>query len=436
MGVPGRVTTTPYHRFPRVTRANGTFDYPEEALKKAPDGKFYAKSDMERTAPLDVTYWRARCRLRDGDGRVRTIESSGKSAGAAERALQRRLAERPAHQATGAITANTRIDALWDAYRDQLVDEEKAARTLDSYDRAASLISVGLGGLRLREATTQRLDNFLGAVEKNNGPSVAKLCRSVLSGMFRLAVRYGAVSTNPAREVRTIRRKKSAPNALTAADVQAIVHAVHHSEEPMPPRPTATRQVSRVTISQYAIESDLRDLVTFLASTGARIGEALAVRWDDDLDLDAGTVTISGHIVTAKGQPITRVEGAKSASGVRTQILPPFTVALLKARRDNLAEITPYVFPSSTGRLRDPNSLRKSWRRLSTAIGYEGIGTHSFRKALATQLDEAGISARVAADILGHSQVSMTQDVYMGRNRVHDVAVSVIEEMLIGVDNS
>ena len=39
--------------------------------------------------------------------------------------------------------------------------------------------------------------------------------------------------------------------------------------------------------------------------------------------------------------------------------------------------------------------------------------THSFRKTVATLIDEEGLSARVGADQLGHSKVSMTQDRYM-----------------------
>jgi hypothetical protein len=40
---------------------------------------------------------------------------------------------------------------------------------------------------------------------------------------------------------------------------------------------------------------------------------------------------------------------------------------------------------------------------------------HAWRKTTATVLDEAGAAARMIADQLGHSRVSMTQDVYLGR---------------------
>lgn len=40
---------------------------------------------------------------------------------------------------------------------------------------------------------------------------------------------------------------------------------------------------------------------------------------------------------------------------------------------------------------------------------------HTLRKTVATLLDDAGLPAQQVADLLGHSRVSMTQDVYLGR---------------------
>jgi integrase len=51
------------------------------------------------------------------------------------------------------------------------------------------------------------------------------------------------------------------------------------------------------------------------------------------------------------------------------------------------------------------------------------IVPHTYRKTVATMLDQQGLSARTIADQLGHARISMTQDVYMGRrvvtNRPH-----------------
>jgi len=55
------------------------------------------------------------------------------------------------------------------------------------------------------------------------------------------------------------------------------------------------------------------------------------------------------------------------------------------------------------------------------------VTTHSFRKTLATLIDEGGLSARVGADHLGHSKVSMTQDVYMARGKVHPQVADLLD---------
>lgn len=430
-GSHGSISRAPIHRR-RIEAADGRTRYQDVAVVRH-DGKFYDPADTDHTTPLDIVGWRASCRVRDHDGRTRKIEAWGPSGAAAERALQKALAERNAPTG-GTITPDTRLSALWTAYRAHLVDDGRAARTLDSYDRAAVHIEAALGGLRIREAGTQRLDAFLGAIEKRHGPSTAKLCRSVLSGMFGLAARYGASSSNPVREVRTVKASKGTKVVLSVDDVRAILDALRSSTAPMPPAPGAKRQTSRLTISEYAAEADIADPITFLAGTGVRIGEALALRWED-VDLDEGTVSIRGHSVSVRGKGVVRVDGAKSATGVRDLKLPRPVVEMLRARKAApKSRLSKWVFPSQTGNLRDADTFRKSWRRLSAAIGYPGAGTHSFRRALATQLDSGNVSARVAADALGHAKVSMTTDVYYARGQSHDIVADVIEVALWGSD--
>jgi integrase len=58
------------------------------------------------------------------------------------------------------------------------------------------------------------------------------------------------------------------------------------------------------------------------------------------------------------------------------------------------------------------------------------ITSHSFRKTVATMLDDAGLSPRVVADQLGHARPSMTQDVYMGRGMVNPRAVVALDAEL------
>lgn len=56
------------------------------------------------------------------------------------------------------------------------------------------------------------------------------------------------------------------------------------------------------------------------------------------------------------------------------------------------------------------------------------VTSHSFRKTVATLIDDASLSARIGADQLGHAKVSMTQDRYMSRGRVHPQIAELLEQ--------
>jgi integrase len=58
------------------------------------------------------------------------------------------------------------------------------------------------------------------------------------------------------------------------------------------------------------------------------------------------------------------------------------------------------------------------------------VTSHSFRKTLATLIDDEGLSARIGADHLGHSRVSETQDTYMGRGRVHQQVAELLDRTI------
>jgi integrase len=56
------------------------------------------------------------------------------------------------------------------------------------------------------------------------------------------------------------------------------------------------------------------------------------------------------------------------------------------------------------------------------------ITSRSVRKTIATLIDDAGLSARIGADHLGHARISMTQDRYMSWGRVHPRVASLLRE--------
>lgn len=350
-----------------------------------------------RVEPAPGGGFRARCRFRDFDGRTRDIERTGKTRGAARAALTAGLVERSA-PAGEDITASTRLQAVAEVWRAEKFPDV-AEQTRRRYRETLELhILPGLGALTVSECTVSRLDRFLKTISDQAGPSAARSCRSVLSGIMGLAVRHGAAATNPVRDVAGITVTPDEPRALTLDEVAAIRRTVAAWQAGTPADAAKPKRGRPPT-------QDLLDIVDLLLATGARIGELLAVRWED-VDLDAGTVTLSGTIIRTDEKParLLRQANPKTKSSERTLLLPRFALTALMRRRFSVtvANVHDVVFPSAAGTLRDPGSVRKQIQKVLTPAGMGWVSPHIFRKTVATVV-AADRDLEAAAEQLGHA---------------------------------
>lgn len=71
-----------------------------------------------------------------------------------------------------------------------------------------------------------------------------------------------------------------------------------------------------------------------------------------------------------------------------------------------------YVFATRTRRPVEPRNVHRSFVRVSETAGLRQIRLHDARHGCATLLTAAGVAPRVVMEILGHSQISLTMDVY------------------------
>jgi hypothetical protein len=97
---------------------------------------------------------------------------------------------------------------------------------VDTYRRQLkNHVLPAMGEVRLGECTTPLVDKVIGAIKADVSPATARSCRSVISGVLGLAVRYGAISSNPIRDVERIEgRPARPPRALTNEErVQLLV---------------------------------------------------------------------------------------------------------------------------------------------------------------------------------------------------------------------
>ncbi|WP_253868005.1 site-specific integrase [Mycobacterium sp. GA-1285] len=186
--------------------------------------------------------------------------------------------------------------------------------------------------------------------------------------------------------------------------------------------------------SKLCEQKDLHDAVILLAATGLRRSELLALRWED-IDLDDRVLTVSGWVVRLKGKGLVRQDTTKGGGG-RSVSLPQFAVDVLHRRKGGRQgpNSVGVIFPSSAGTLRDPDDFGKQWREVRDELGLPDVSSHSFRKTVATLIDDSGLSARIGADQLGHARPSMTQDVYMSRGRVHAEVADVLDRA-VGIND-
>jgi integrase len=351
---------------------------------------------------IDVVPWRsgylARTRYRDEDGVTRKAERTGTSKTAARTNLLRSLKERAGSRDSSGLSADSRFSVtaeLWLACVKAAGDAgELSLNTVELYERQLRNHALpALGALQLREVTNPRVDAALRKMRDEHGASTVKTTRSVVSGVMRLAIRHGAVTINPTREITPIKPSaKRAPRALTERE--------------------RADWIGKLEADPRAVVADLPDLTRWMLGTGVRIGEALALSWDE-LDVDAGSVRIAWKIIRVRGHGLVRVPRVKGADGERVLALPRSVLAML-ARRSAGGADGP-LFPDSRGGWRDPSNTLRAFREARERAGFDWVTSHVFRKTVATILDESGHSARAVADQLGHAKPSMTQDVYMGR---------------------
>jgi len=343
--------------------------------------------------------WVASARFRDFDGVTRQVERRGATGRQAEDSLVEHLRDRTRTHGAD-LSGDTKTRELAAQWFEVIEQQGRAASTLETYRRSLRVnVLPALGDVRLREATVPVIDRYVSALTKSAGYGQAKTARVVLNGMFGLAVRHGAVASNPVRETEAVSVPRREVRTVGVDEVLVLRERLAHWD-------------ADVDKAGNARVSDLGPVVDMLLATGMRTGEVLAIRWSDLVLNDKhSTVEVNGTVIEITGHGLTRQGRTKTASSSRRLVLPPFAVAMLVSR----ARTSDYVFPSSVGTLRSPSNMRRQWRDFRREHGYEEwITPKTFRKAVATLIRD-DLDLDTAASQLGHSSTAVTRTHYAAR---------------------
>jgi integrase len=227
-----------------------------------------------------------------------------------------------------------------------------------------------------------------------------------LRAVFKSATagRTPLISWNPLGEVRNGPRKSSGQqvDVLTPAEVDTLIDAADAYEADHDPSPP------------------FGAFVRVLAWTGARLGEMLALRWDD-VDLDAGRMTIrasmskAGEITSTKTDKVRRISLSCQTVDVLRGVLESQLIDRMNAPlgRDKkpLYCNDGYVFANKIGEHLTQSGVENAWRKIRSIAGSKAK-LHGLRHAHASALISAGVPITKVAERLGHADVSTTMRVY------------------------
>jgi integrase len=224
-----------------------------------------------------------------------------------------------------------------------------------------------------------------------------RYCHTIVRRVLQDAAHQGLVSRN----VATLTNPPSANAAKESAE------RARHTWNP----------AQLAAFLQHVREHRLVAAFVLLATTGARRGEILGLRWSD-VNLAASRLTIRQTVVVV-GREL-QFGTPKTRAGRRTIALDQTSVlALREHRKQQLEERlalgigqSELVFCREDGRPLYPSTFSNTFVELVAASGLPKIRLHDLRHTWASLALAAGVPAKNVSERLGHSGIAITLDIY------------------------
>jgi integrase len=271
------------------------------------------------------------------------------------------------------------------------------ARTVTSYRQLLDLhIVPTLGHLRMREVHRVHVKQLL-ANKHESGLSrnTVRLVRAALSAMFAEAVDDGMVKANPAA---LASRRRGA----TAAD------GISQTERHKAIRPMSDADL-RAFLDAAQEDAEYGTFFLLLARTGARPGEALALKWED-LNLSAREILIeramsAGELSTTKTGHARNVDMSLELAQALTKL---YRERERQALERGWGEVPEWIFCNRLGGPLEESRTRKRFTRAMRRAGLSGHRMYDLRHGFATTLLARGVPITYVAGQLGHAKPTTT----------------------------
>ena len=255
--------------------------------------------------------------------------------------------------------------------------------TLSIYRTTFAHFRKSAGNPPLRSLTPRNIDRYKIERLAVVAPSTVNIELRTLKSAFRMGVRWNMLRRSPFDGVSLARVPESEPPYYGREDFQRLLDTIR--------------------------ESWLRDVVLFAAVTGMRQGEILSLRWDQ-VDFQARVARLSSSA------------SFRTKTGKRRSVpLGDTAIQVLRGRESSHGSGVVFTL---RGRPLMRRWVTTKLRRYVREIGLDRrLNFHSLRSSFASWLALDGVSIYQISKLLGHSDVTITQQYYahLAPAELHDV---------------
>jgi integrase len=287
------------------------------------------------------------------------------------------------------------LNRLLDRWFDDVMRHQVAPSALENYRSiATNHLKPTLGRRRVSKLTPADVDALLSEkLDAKLSSSTVRRIRAVLSAALDQAVRWGVVGRNVVAVTRGPKTTRREGRTLTPDQARKLLAT------------TRGRRLEAFYVTMLGL--------------GLRPGEALGLSWDD-VNLEGKVLTIRQALKRENKQLV--IGDVKTAKSRRAVNLPPPVVKVLRAHKGRQSkerqsagsawEATGLVFTTQIGTPIDPSNLRRDFNEVFKKAGLGHWHPHELRHSAASIMLAQGVPLEVVADVLGHSSIRMTADVY------------------------
>lgn len=290
------------------------------------------------------------------------------------------------------MTFQSRNLSLREYLQDWFQVKKTTIKTKTAYDYERNInkyVIPSLGNIKLKDLTTYQVTRFYASlIEKEIGTRTVHYTHGILRSALQDAVRAGIIARNPCIGAMLPRKSQKEMQVLTEAQVTQFLIAAESSR--------------------------YKALYHLAITTGMRFSELIGLKWTD-IEWEKETIKVQRQLqyLPRKGYTFTE---PKTRSGTRSIKIGVTTLKILNehhriyAHKDKSGENL--VFTNGIGTMIYFNRFYKDFKRVLEIAELPEIRFHDLRHTAATLMISNGIPVLIVSKILGHSQPSVTMNIY------------------------